>query len=156
MEVAMRQWSDGEQLALETYVKLMRAAESVTARLESGLREAGLTTTQFGVLEAVYHLGPLSQGELARKNLKSSGNLTLVVDNLERRGLVVRRRDPTDRRRVGVRLTPRGEELIAELFPRHARAIADTFSALEPEDQRELARLCRRLGLAAASAAATG
>jgi MarR family 2-MHQ and catechol resistance regulon transcriptional repressor len=136
--------------ALDAYVKLMRAAESVTARLERGLRRAGLTTSQFGVMEALHHLGPLCQGELAQKILKSNGNLTTVVDNLERRGLVERRRDSGDRRRVEVRLTETGADSIAKIFPTHARAVEEIFSVLDDQQRRELAALCRSLGLATA------
>ncbi len=142
---------DAEQRrALDAYIKLMRAAESVTARLAAGLREAGLTTSQLGVLEALLHLGPLAQCELAKKQLKSPANLTTVVDNLERRGLVRRTRDPRDRRRSVVELTPDGRRLIEDFFPRHAAAIAREMAVLEPAEQEELARLCRKLGLAAA------
>jgi MarR family 2-MHQ and catechol resistance regulon transcriptional repressor len=143
--------STRDREALDAYVKLMRAAESVTARLEVGLRRAGLTTSQFGVLEALHHLGPLCQSDLARKILKSSGNLTMVVDNLEGRGLVERCRDALDRRRVEVRLTPDGRRQIAELFPLHALAIAEAFAVLDGDELRWLALLCRRLGLAAAA-----
>lgn len=136
--------------SLDAYVKLMRAADSITAQLDGGLREAGLTTSQFGVLEALYHLGPLTQGELSQKLLKSSGNLTLVVDNLERRGLARRRTRAADRRCVEVHLTKTGRDLIADVFPRHARAIRHAMSALAPYEQRHLGELCRRLGLAAA------
>jgi MarR family 2-MHQ and catechol resistance regulon transcriptional repressor len=138
--------------ALDAYIKLVRASVSVTALLEPRLRAAGLTTSQFGVLEATYHLGPLCLGDLARKILTSNANLTSVVDALERRRLVVRRRDPGDRRRTEVCLTVRGRRLISGLFPRHARAIEDAFSTLDEAEQRDLARLCRRLGLAAAEA----
>jgi MarR family 2-MHQ and catechol resistance regulon transcriptional repressor len=136
--------------SLDAYVKLMRAADSITAQLEAGLREAGLTTSQFGVLEALYHLGPLTQGELSRKLLKSSGNLTLVVDNLERRELAKRHTRVEDRRCVEVHLTKPGRNLIADVFPRHARAIRHAMGALAPYEQRHLGELCRRLGLAAA------
>ena len=136
-----------ERLALDAYIKLMRAAESVTARLSPGVRAAGLTTTQLGVLEALLHLGPMAQCDLAARQLKSPANLTTVVDNLERRGLVRRRRDPGDRRRSIVELTPRGRELIETFFPDHAAAIARELSVLTPEEQRQLGRLCRKLGL---------
>lgn len=136
--------------SLDAYVKLMRAADSVTAQLEGGLRDSGLTTSQFGVLEALYHLGPLTQGDLARKLLKSSGNLTLVVDNLERRGLAKRRKGKKDRRCVEVHLTAPGKKLISEVYPRHARAIRHAMGGLAPYEQRHLGELCRRLGLAAA------
>ena len=135
------------RLALNSYVKLMRAADSVTARVHRHLQLAGLSVTQFGVLEALYHLGPLCQRDLGRKLLKSSGNMTLVVDNLEKRGLVERRRDETDRRFLAVALTGAGEQLMVEIFPRHVAAVVAEFATLSAEEQRELARLCRKLGL---------
>jgi len=86
-----------EKQALNAYVALMRAAESVTSRTTGSMTEAGLTLSQFGVLEAIYHLGPLCQRALAEKILKSTGNIVVVVDNLERQSLVVRRRDKKGR-----------------------------------------------------------
>ncbi|HNX50807.1 MAG TPA: MarR family transcriptional regulator [Thermoanaerobaculaceae bacterium] len=140
---------DDEREALDTYVKLMRAAESVTALLLPRLAAAGLTMGQFGVLEALHHLGPLAQHELAGKLLRSSGNVSVVIDNLERAGLVQRARRPEDRREVIVSLTNAGTALIGELFPLHAVALTEAMSALGPSDQRELGRLCRTLGLSA-------
>src|SRR6266545_6552392 len=75
-----------ERAALDTYIKLMRAAESVTARLEPLMRAADLTVGQFGALEALLHLGPLCQRDLGHKLLRSGGNTTIVVGNLARRG----------------------------------------------------------------------
>src|SRR5882672_9557680 len=108
-----------EVAALDAYIKLMRAAESVTARSHVVLPDA-ITFTQFAALEALYHLGPLCQSELAAKLLKSGGNLTLVVGNLERAGLVARERGTTDRRFVRVALTPKGRKVITALFPKIA------------------------------------
>ena len=134
--------------ALDAYVKLLRAAESVTARVTRRLDAAGLTISQFGALEALYHLGPLCLSDLARKILKTSGNLTLVVDNLEKRGLVSRCSDAADRRFVRVSLTPAGKRLVSGIFPAHAREITHALSALSPAEQATLAALCRKLGLA--------
>lgn len=135
-----------ERLALATYVKLMRAADSVTARTHRHLAGAGLTSTQFGVLEALYHLGPLCQRDIGRKILKSSGNITTVVDNLEKRDLVLRQPSREDRRFVAVHLTEKGQHLIEDLFPRHAAGIAEELGALSTEEQTELGRLLRKLG----------
>jgi MarR family 2-MHQ and catechol resistance regulon transcriptional repressor len=99
------------------------------------------------VLEALYHLGPLSQGELAKKILKSSGNITMVIDNLEKRGLVKRERSPEDRRVYVVRLTVEGRRLIGSIFPRHAAKIVEEMKALTRTEQEELSRLCRKVGL---------
>jgi MarR family 2-MHQ and catechol resistance regulon transcriptional repressor len=139
------------QLALGTYVKLLRASDSVTARLAAQITASGLSWSQFGTLEALYHVGPLCQKELGEKLLKSTGNITMVVDNLERRGLVRRERVAEDRRYVQVHLTECGHELIAALFPAHAEAIRQQMSALTAEEQEELGRLCRKLGLHAAA-----
>lgn len=136
-----------EERALGTFVKLMRAAETVAANTGRHLAGAGLTPSQFGVLEALLHLGPLNQRTIGAKILKSSGNITTVIGNLERRGLVARRRETDDRRFVTVELTPRGQELISGLFPRHAAAIRAELSVLSPAEQEELGRLCRKLGL---------
>jgi MarR family 2-MHQ and catechol resistance regulon transcriptional repressor len=136
-----------ERRALDAYVKLRRAAESVGSRLSHVFVEAGLTESQFGVLEAIHHLGPLCQADLGRKILKSGGNMTMVVDNLERRQLVRRERDQKDRRFSTVHLTKEGEQLITSLLPRHVAAIADEFSSLSATEQDELARLCKKAGL---------
>ncbi|HSZ93822.1 MAG TPA: MarR family transcriptional regulator [Acetobacteraceae bacterium] len=139
--------------ALDAYVKLLRAGRSVLARVEPRLAAAGLTPTQFGVLEAILHKGPLSQRELSRKVLTSAGNMTDLVDKLEARGLVRRARQKSDRRAVHVELTPAGSDLIEPLFARHAGDITAAMSALSGEEMRQLSDLLRRLGRAAESEA---
>lgn len=131
--------------ALDTYIKLIRAAESVVTRVH---RRTGcdVTVSQFGVLEALHHLGPMHQRQIASKLLKSGGNVTLVIDNLEKRGLVERRRELKDRRFVQVHLTPAGQTLIAELFPRHVDSIVSEMSVLEGKEQASLGWLCKTLG----------
>lgn len=139
--------SDTERRALDTYIKFVRAAESMLARLSSGLAEHNLTLSQFGTLEVIYHLGPMCQKAIGEKLLKSGGNITMVVNNLEERGLVRRKRRESDRRYVTVELTDEGRELIGEVLPEHVDAIVEAFSVLSDEQQEELGRLCKRLGL---------
>jgi len=146
MELRYRGTED-EIKALGAYVKLMRAAECVTARVHRHLGEEKLTVSQFGVLEALYHVGPLCQRDLAHKLLKSGGNMTMVVANLEKRKLVRRRRQSGDRRYYVVELTGQGQELIKRLFPRHAAGIADEFNVLDSNELRDLQAICRKLGL---------
>ena len=136
-----------EKLALDTFIKLMRAAESFISRTTAELDNAGLTSSQFGVLEALYHLGPLCQKELAAKILKSSGNMTLVIDNLEKRSLVRRERDQDDRRYYRIHLTEKGRDLLADLFPLHATLIRREMDCLTSAEKMELGRLCKKLGL---------
>ena len=140
-------YETGETRALNTYVKLMRAAESITTRVHKHLSSAGLTVSQFGVLEAIYHLGPLSQKDLGRKILRSSGNITMVIDNLEKRRLVRRKRDTSDRRIFIVHLTGEGQKLIRKIFPSHAAVITDELSVLNATDQMVLGNLCKKVGM---------
>jgi MarR family 2-MHQ and catechol resistance regulon transcriptional repressor len=136
-----------EIAALDAFIKLSRSVNAVQGRLMPSLqREFGLTESQFGVLEAIYHLGPLQQGELCRKILRSGSNVTTVVDNLERDRLVKRERDEADRRIQVVHLTHAGEELVKRALPAHVARIKSLMAALDLDEQRELGRLCRKLG----------
>ena len=137
-----------EARALKTYVKLMRAAESVTARTHRHLSATGLTISQFAVLEALYQLGPMSQREIGQKILRSSGNITMVIDNLEKNDLVKRERHEADRRFFIVHLTEKGYGLINNIFPPHAAVIAKYLGVLTAAEQDALGHLCKKLGLA--------
>lgn len=139
------------QGAIKTYVKLMRAAESVTNRVHRVLAEPRLTISQFGVLEALYHKGPLCQRDIATKILKSTGNITLVIDNLEKRKLVRRERDTADRRYLTVHLTGTGPALIATTFAAVAAEIVKEMASLDEHEQAVLGALCKKLGLKKAS-----
>lgn len=136
-----------ERRALDAYIKLWRAAQAVESRANRHLADHGLSLSQFSVLEALHFLGPLSQRVLAAKILRSGGNLTLVVDNLEKMGLVRRERGLKDRRVVTVHLTEEGGRKIADLLPGHVRGIVNVFAVLSPEEQETLARLSRKVGL---------
>lgn len=140
------EYTESEKRALGAYTKLMRAAESVTARTNRAMANAGLTISQFGVLEALFHKGPLCQRDIGAKILKSSGNMTLVIDNLEKHGLVRRERDAQDRRYFTIHLTEAGQTLIGEVFPQVMAGIVEEMSVLEQTEQEELGRLCRMLG----------
>lgn len=140
------QGSAAQQRALDTYIKLSRAANTAQNYAKTGIEEAGLSYSQFAVLEALYHVGPLNLGDLARRILKSSGNLTLVLDNLQKRGLVKRCQEGGDKRFVTATITPAGKRLIARIFPQHAQLITEILSRLSPEEQEQLGALCRKLG----------
>ena len=133
-------------LALDTFIKLVRATETVSNRIHRHLAETDLTVSQFGVLEALFHLGPLNQRDLAEKLLKSGGNMTLVIDNLEKRELVKREREVDDRRCIKVCLTQKGHQLISRIFPSHVAAVVNEIGILTPDEQEELGRLCRKVG----------
>ncbi len=138
--------SERERVALDAFIKLMRASGSVGLEMSNHLDGWDLTTSQFGVLEAVYHLGPMHQKEIGDKLLKSGGNITVVVNNLEDRGLVRRQRMESDRRYVEVHLTDEGCDLISQVMPDHVERIVERFDALTLDEQRRLGELLRKLG----------
>jgi len=138
--------SRAEMRTLDTFIKLTRCTNSVLARLAERQTVGDLTYSQFAVLEALYHLGSMTQGEVSSKILKSSSNLTTVIDNLERDGLVRRERDTKDRRVIYVHLTEAGKGKIEAVFPNHVAALVEEFSVLSASEQETLGELCRKLG----------
>lgn len=135
-----------EVLALDTYIKIMRAADTLTHRLNSTLEAVDLTISQFGVLEALLHLGPLHLSVLAQKLLRTGGNLTLVARNLQKRGLVQKRQEGADRRFYTLHLTPKGEQLIRKIFSKHVKLLTREIAILAPSEQKQLGKLCKKLG----------
>jgi MarR family transcriptional regulator, 2-MHQ and catechol-resistance regulon repressor len=132
--------------ALNVLINLSRASNSVQTRLSAGLDRHGITTSQLGILEALFHLGPMCQRALGDKLLRSGGNITMVIDNLEKHGLVERVRQKEDRRMIMIHLTPKGRKLISRVLPLHAKDVVKEMSRLTANEQEELRRLCRKLG----------
>lgn len=132
--------------ALDSYIKLTRAADSINSRLSNSPSLNELTISQFGVLEALLHLGSLCQNELGSKILKSNSNMTTVIDNLEKRGLVKRERGLEDRRMIKIILTEKGKALIESVFPQHVESIKKQFEVLSADEQIKLGELLRKLG----------
>jgi MarR family 2-MHQ and catechol resistance regulon transcriptional repressor len=99
------------------------------------------------MLDTLFHLGPLSQSELGKKLLKSGGNITMIVDNLEKRKLVKRERSKNDRRFFTIHLTKRGNNLIEKLFPEILSALINEIYILNEDEQIEFQRVCKLLGL---------
>ena len=138
--------SRAERRTLDTFIKLTRCTDSLFARLAERNTFGDLTPSQFAVLEMLYHLGPLTLGDISAKALKSGSNMTTVVDNLERDGLVHRERDPKDRRVIYVHLTKTGSRKIEEVLPGHVAALVDEFNVLSAGEQELLGKLCKKLG----------
>ena len=137
--------------ALKLFVVLARAQRAIGERVEANLVAHGLTHTEFAILEALYHKGPLLLGEVQRKILVSSGGITFLVDKLAERGLAERQLCPSDRRARYAALTKKGEALMAQIFPLHAAAIREAMAGLSRAEQKQAATLLKQLGLAAAA-----
>ena len=97
--------SPDEIATLNAFIKLTRASNTLHQQLSRSLAEYNLTESQFGVLEALYYMGPLNQRSIGEKILKSGGNITMVIVNLEKQGWVDKSKDLKDKRSYTVRLT---------------------------------------------------
>jgi MarR family 2-MHQ and catechol resistance regulon transcriptional repressor len=139
--------TEKEKLVLDTFIKISRAYNSVNSCVNKIIFANNLTESQFGVLEALYHLGPMSQKDIASKLLKSGGNITMVIENLKKRDLVSKVRKNHDRRFFLVSLTERGEQLVKEILPDHVALICERFGVLTNDELRLLGSLSKKLGL---------
>jgi len=136
--------------ALKLWVVLARAYAAVGSHSEADIERHGLTVGEFGILETLFHKGPMLLGEVQRRILVSSGGITYLVDRLERKGLVERRECPGDRRARYAALTAEGETMIRRIFPLHAARIETALSGLGEADQEAAIALLRQLGRRAA------
>lgn len=136
--------------ALKLWVVLNRAHRAIGEHARRQIERQGLRPTEFGVLEALYHKGPLTLGQVGERVLVTSGSVTPVADKLEQRGLIQRRISSEDRRVCYAELTEAGRELMGGMFPDHAEVIRGAMEGLTVEEKRIATVLLRRLGLHAA------
>ena len=131
--------------AMTSFSQFIWASDNIRTRLYSVFAEHGITASQFGVLDVLYHFGTRSQKELGSHILKSGGNVTMVVDNLEKNGLVRRERSQEDRRFIQVHITDKGKKLFSKLLPVTVSFIEKEMSVLSSHELEELGRLCVKL-----------
>jgi MarR family 2-MHQ and catechol resistance regulon transcriptional repressor len=141
------------ELSLKLWIVLARAHRAVAERSRRDIERSGLTASEFAALEVVYHKGDLPVGDVAARVLLTSGSMTYVIDKLEHRGLLERKRCPEDQRVTYVGITAAGRNLMASLFPAHAEAIRHATAGLTADEKRLATVLLKRLGLAAAQGA---
>jgi MarR family 2-MHQ and catechol resistance regulon transcriptional repressor len=129
---------------------LMKAHEALRQHAERHIRSLGIGFSDFQALEALLHKGPLPVNEIGRRVMLTSGSITTAIDRLERKGMVERRTDSTDRRTRVVHLTAAGRKLISCAFADHQVAMEQAASGLTPEERGTAATLLKKLGLRAA------
>lgn len=140
------QGTAGETRALDLFIKFMRTHDALSAHLRRLMAGFDLQPSQFGILETLYHLGPMRQHELAAKLLQTPGNITRILDKFEQDALVERRAEPGDRRCHRIALTKQGESCIGAVFPDFAPAMQDLFKGLTADEQKQLGDLLRKAG----------
>lgn len=138
--------AEDERRTLRLWITLARCYQTFARESAHHLAKHGLTTAQFGVMEALYHLGPTKLGDLADKLLVSGGNVTYVMDRLAALGYVTRDRCSEDRRVFWASLTEQGREFIAEVFPDHAAHLSAATDHLTGPEKESLRALLKKLG----------
>ena len=132
-------------LNLRLVIALSRCNQSVHKKNLKSVKDGGLTISQFGVLEALYHKGDLRISEIIEKMLTTGGNMTVVIDNLQKSGLIKRLSDPEDRRATLISITENGRELMDEVFPKHVEEVRGVLGGLTKEEKKILIMLLKKL-----------
>ena len=132
------------ELDLSTLVVFTRAEHTIHRKEYQTIKESGLTPAQFGVLEALYNKGDLKINELIEKILTTSGNITVVIKNLEKEGLIQKNADPKDKRSCIVSLTDKGKQYIEAVLPKHIDNIRDIFAILSDEEKSVLKGILKK------------
>jgi len=131
---------------VHVWLLMWKATRALEAHANASLHGLEMCPSDFAVLEALLHKGPLPVNAIGKKVLLTSGSMTAAVDRLAERGLVERRDDPEDRRARVVHLTDAGRKLIRKLFAVHERDMERAVSALNVRELEELSGLLRKLG----------
>lgn len=134
-----RKYSGADELNLKVVIALLRSVKALEAALTPCFTQRGVTFTQFGVLEFLYHKGPARISTTIEKTLSSGGCMTVVIRNLEKMGLVAREQDARDARASLVAITPRGRAMMKGLFPAHLAVLKDFMATLSDADKKAVA-----------------
>ncbi len=132
-------------LNLKVLISLSRATKEVHKGSTDILKKGGLTISQFGVLEALYHKESLSINQIIQSILSTGGNITVVVNNLEKENLVQRITNPNDQRSSLISITEKGKKKIEEIFPLHLNDLEERFSVLAHEEKQTLITILKKL-----------
>lgn len=132
------------KLNLSTLVVFSRAEHEIHKREYQTIKESGLTIAQFGVLEALYNKGDLKICEIIESILTTSGNITVVIKNLEKDDLICRKFDPMDKRSAIISLTEKGTKIIEDILPKHISNINRIFDVLSDEEKLTLKRILKK------------
>ncbi len=131
---------------LKLFVVLNKCTLSLGKKSEKNIKITGLTVPQFSVLEMLYHKGDLKVGDIIEKSISSVGNISLIIDNLQKLEFVEKRKCKSDGRITYVSLTEKGRNLIAGMWPGHEADLDNIMSVLNSEEKDTLITLLKKLG----------
>ena len=130
---------------------LGKASKVIEQFDRESIAKTGLSLSDFTILEALLHKGPLPVNTLGKKVLLTSGSMTAAVNRLEKKGFVKRIQDPSDGRFFYVHLTKKGHNTIKDAYAKHERRLEKIAGILSNRERTELVRLLKKIGLFAQS-----
>jgi MarR family 2-MHQ and catechol resistance regulon transcriptional repressor len=143
--------SKGVQATDHAWLVMMKAMRALTRYAAHGIEETGLGLSDFGVLEALLHKGPLPVNTIGPIVDLTPGSISIAVDRLFAKGLVSRVASGEDRRVRIVALTPRGKDLIVSSFRKHSMQMKRVFAELSTEELHGLEMALKKVGKRAAA-----
>ncbi|MFC0272496.1 MarR family winged helix-turn-helix transcriptional regulator [Metabacillus herbersteinensis] len=144
----MRSYTEEElERALDLFKVFARAFKSISEHSIRDSKEHGFNPTEFAVLELLFAKGPQKLQQIGSRLLLVSGNVTYVIDKLEKNEFIYREQDPKDKRSVYAKLTEKGQAYLDEIYPIHAIRMARAFSGLSREEQDQLMSLLKKAGV---------
>ena len=123
---------------MAVYISMSRVINTLRRENNKLILKHDLTLGQFAVMEALYSKGRLSTGEVMEKILTTSGNIPVIVKNLEKDGFITRKQDESDKRRFILDLTDKGKNLMDEIVPENLKFMDELISLWDDEDKKEL------------------
>lgn len=139
-------YGEENDLNLKVVIGISRANQAIQKQSAVTFKGGGLTTAQFAVLEALYHKGTLTIQEIINSILSTGGNMTVVINNLEKEKLVERHINPEDKRSNLIEITEKGKNIIEEIFPNHLQSLKEEFQVLTKEEKQTLITILKKLG----------
>lgn len=135
-----------DHAGVHVWLILMKAFQALMPHAQESIARTGLGDSDFRVLEALLHKGPLPVNTIGPKVWLTPGSISVAVDRLVRKGLAVRKEQPADRRVRRVELTRKGRALITATFRKHAAAMESVVDILSKKERTTLLRLLKKLG----------
>lgn len=132
------------KIQLKVFIGMSRTLNKINNATNKVYKKYGLTSGQFAVLEALYHKGDLSVGEVQKRILSTSGTIPVIIKNLEKAGLLNRMQDAKDKRKYILQITKQGRELLDKVYPENEKIIISMINAWDENEQHEILKYMKK------------
>ncbi|MFD1065077.1 MarR family winged helix-turn-helix transcriptional regulator [Oceanobacillus locisalsi] len=139
-----------ENVSLKSFVITMKASRALEEVTKKDIKKHGMRTSDFAILEVLYHKGRQTIRDISESVLISTGSITYVIDKLEKKELLARVNCSDDRRVVYLEITDKGKEIMDDIFPKHQQVIEELFQGISEKDKQTVIDVLKTVGHRAA------